>query len=128
MSKVKKFGKKYWLPITVGLVCITVTYIVTRRVTLRHFPEVLEETSIEFFNKPTNKLVEVMVPQANVGNDVFNPVSRVGFFTQEAAARAYDVPRIFVDQRLNQVGNLPYVKDEVNQLQRTNFRIFAEVE
>jgi hypothetical protein len=39
----KKFIKKYWLPITVGVVCTTATYFVTRRITLRYLP--IEGTS-----------------------------------------------------------------------------------
>lgn len=125
MSRIKKFGKKYWLPITVGVVCITVTYIVTRRVTLRSLP--VEEVSIDFFNEPTKKLVEVLVPEVingMKGNSVFNPDTRVGYFSQRIAAQALEVDETLVSGHLH--GGIPDVQGRI--LERTNFRIFAEVE
>lgn len=125
-DRTKKFVKKHWLPITVGVVCITVTYIVTRRVTLRGLP--IEGISIDFFNKPTHKLVEVTIPKAIngiVGSGVFNPVSQVGYFSQGAAARAYGVSDSVLSGHLLS-NNPPHVKGEI--LRSANFRIFAEVQ
>jgi hypothetical protein len=99
-----------------------VTFLVTRRVILRNMA--IEEISIDFFNKPTRNLVEVTVPETNVGNDILNPGSRVGFFSQQSAGRAYGVSEPVLSSHLQ--GTLPDIKGEI--LERTNFRIFAEVE
>ena len=127
LDRTKKVVKKYWIPITIGVVCITVTYIVTRRVTLRNMPEVIEGVSIDFFNKPTHDLVEVAIPKVfngMQGKAVFNPKTRVGYFSQRLAAQAHEVTDAIVSDHLQ--GVYPDVKGET--LQRANFRIFAEVE
>lgn len=125
LDKTKKVVKKHWKPFTIGVgvtLVIVATVIVARRVISRNM--LIEEVSIDFFNKPTRNLVEVMVPETNVGNDIFNPGTRVGFFSQRSVGRAYGVSEPMVTNHLQ--GDLPHIQGDI--LERTNFRIFAEVE
>lgn len=103
-----------------GIVVTTAVFIATKRIWM---PYLLRTPySIDMFWKPTGNLIEVSVPELNRGNHIVNTGNRVGFFSQQAVARAYDTPPSEISKHLH--GEIPNIKGEV--FERVTFRVFAE--